>query len=186
MQHDSVSGWGVRGGRRPRETLPAARLVAADQWRVQRAPGPTVRIEGPDHGVIVFGSHEWLVPLDRTPARYGGYRRWLVCPRCGSRRQSLYVCPDPRGGVACMKCLGLRYESQHESRRQRLFRRADAIRRRLGWEPGVGRPRGSKPPRMHWSTYRKLVQEHDRLAARLLHDLSEWLDRFEALLDGGE
>jgi hypothetical protein len=39
--------------------------------------------------------------------------------------------------------------------------RADKIRVRLGWEPGILNGKGFKPKGMHWRTYRRLTDEHD-------------------------
>ena len=43
----------------------------------------------------------------------------------------------------------------------RATRRADTIRRRLGWEPGILNGNGLKPKGMHWCTFERLQGEHD-------------------------
>ena len=57
----------------------------------------------------------------------------------------------------------LAYEAQREDETDRLARRADAIRDRLGWEAGILNPDGWKPKGMHWRTFWRLKAEHDRL-----------------------
>lgn len=49
----------------------------------------------------------------------------------------------------------------------RALRRAERIRERLQWEPGIGNPPGEKPKGMTWRRYRELVDEHERLAGRV-------------------
>lgn len=66
----------------------------------------------------------------------------------------------------------------------RATRRADTIRRRLGWEPGILNDNGLKLKGMHWRTCDRLKGEHNahitlavaRMAAQL--GLTEqWLRR---------
>lgn len=39
------------------------------------------------------------------------------------------------------------------------MRRADRIRRRLGWDAGIANPSGGKPKGMHWRTFARLNVE---------------------------
>ena len=39
------------------------------------------------------------------------------------------------------------------------MRRADTIRRRLGWCAGIANPPGDKPKGMHWRTYNRLLRQ---------------------------
>ena len=101
------------------------------------------------------------VHLETTPCHLGGERHWFLCPArgCGRRVAILY------DGVifACRRCYRLAYPSQREPFHDRATRRADRIRERLGWEPGILRGRGPKPKGMHWKTFERLVAEHDAL-----------------------
>lgn len=103
--------------------------------------------------------YDYTVGLVRTGCNYGGTRRWFLCPCCGRCVAILF------GGAtfACRTCYGLAYEVQREDETDRLARRADAIRDRLGWEAGILNPDGWKPKGMHWSTFWRLKAEHDRL-----------------------
>jgi hypothetical protein len=102
---------------------------------------------------------EYLVYLNWTPCTFGGRRAWFRCPAkgCGRRVALLY------GGAifACRHCYRLVYDSQRERVPDRAIRRADAIRRRLGWPPGILNAPGWKPKGMHWSTFERLRREHD-------------------------
>ena len=77
---------------------------------------------------------------------------------CGRRVAILF------GGsvFACRHCHKLAYQCQRETDYDRAVRRADTIRRRLGWEPGILEwRRAGKPKGMHWRTFERLKAEHD-------------------------
>lgn len=101
-----------------------------------------------------------------TPCHFGGERAWFRCPAlgCGRRVAILY------GGAifACRHCHELVYPSQRETDFDRLARKADRIRERLDWEPGILNGNGWKPKGMHWRTFERLSAEHDRLVERAL------------------
>jgi hypothetical protein len=110
------------------------------------------------------GGGEWKdknypVWLDWTPCNLGGRRPWFRCPAsgCGRRMAILYG-----GGIfACRHCYRLAYPSQRETWNGRALRRADRIRARLGWVPGILNGGGLKPKSMHWRTFERLSAEHD-------------------------
>jgi hypothetical protein len=109
--------------------------------------------------------YEYGISLDRTPCNLGGMRAWFVCPgrrgdrECGRRVADLYGGPV----FACRHCYGLTYESQREDGSDRLARRADRIRKRMGWKAGIFNPNGSKPRGMHWATYARLMNRYEAL-----------------------
>ena len=107
------------------------------------------------------------------PMEYPVYLEWTDCTLvagghgsfarrkgCGRRVAILF------GGsiFACRHCHKLAYECQRETDDDRAVRRADTIRRRLGWEPGMLNPEGGKPKGMHWRTFERLKAEHDAFA----------------------
>lgn len=102
---------------------------------------------------------DYPVYLEWTPCNIGGRRVWFKCQRkgCGRRVAILY------GGSSfyCRHCHNLVYESQRESYDDRAMRRADNIRRKLGWKAGIANPAGGKPKGMHWRTYERLKSKHD-------------------------
>ena len=105
---------------------------------------------------------EYPVYLEWTGCNLGGRRAWFICPAqgCGRRVAILY------GGrlFACRHCHKLNYDSQRESLGNRAMRRADTIRDRLGWQPGIANPPGDKPKGMHWRTYLRLMNEYHAFA----------------------
>ncbi len=82
-------------------------------------------------------------------------RRWA----CGRRVALLYL--GGSGIFACRHCCQLAYACQRESADDRATRRADKIRERLGWEPGILNGEGWKPTGMHWRTFDRLKAQHD-------------------------
>lgn len=118
------------------------------------------------------GEWEWMnyaVHLAWTPCALGGMRAWWRCPGvgCGRRTAVLY------GGrvFACRQCNRLAYRSQRETEDNRATRRADTIRLRLGWEPGILNGDGGKPKGMHWRTYWRLHAQHNEALDRALAGL---------------
>lgn len=142
---------------------------------------------GPDRVILKYrqrsGGGEWQpmeypVHLEWTDCNLGGIRAWFLCPvqGCGRRVAILY------GGsvFACRHCHELNYECQRESDDDRAARRADTIRRRLGWEPGILNGSGFKPKGMHRRTYERLKAEHDAYVQRSLMGMAK---RFRLLDD---
>ena len=112
-------------------------------------------------------SGEWepmnyAVWLDRTPCPFGGRRVWWLCPVLGCGRRVAVL----HGGrvFACRQCNGLAYRSQRETDGDRAARRANTIRRKLGWEPGILNGYGDKRKGMHWRTYWRLRAQHGAAA----------------------
>lgn len=106
------------------------------------------------------------VRLDWTPCHFGGDRAWWQCPAvgCGRRVALLYS-----GAVfACRRCHDLAYRSQRESNADRSARKADKLRERLQWEPGILNGNGGKPKGMHWKTYFRLYDAHNNAAEAML------------------
>lgn len=121
------------------------------------------------------GGGEWKdekypVRIVRTPCHRGGSRAWFLCPAlgCGRRVAILY------GGAifACRHCYRLAYASSREDTGSRATRRADGLRERLGWEPGILNGDGGKPKGMHWRTFERLTAQHDVLVMRSMQAMT--------------
>jgi hypothetical protein len=123
----------------------------------------------------------YLVRWEVTTPRYGGWRYWWLCPKCGRRCATLY------GGrlFLCRVCHGLTYETaQTGDRLATIDTCLLAIRRRLGAYTGPGwsfGPLPEKPKRMHKTTYTRLWREYANLLE--LHDLYH-MTAVVALFDG--
>ena len=110
---------------------------------------------------------DYPVRLDSTQCNYGGGRYWFRCPAvgCGRRVALLYL-----GGryFACRHCYQLAYASQRGHPDDRLVRRADKIREKRGWEPGVLNGFGGEPKGMHKRTFDRLYLENLNLTDQFL------------------
>ncbi len=115
-------------------------------------------------GRLTQWHEQYHVRIVRTPCNLGGRRAWFICPAvgCGRRVAILYG-----GGIfACRRCYQLAYASSREDAGDRATRRADRLRARLGWEPGILNGEGGKPKWMRWRTFERLAAEHDQLVGR--------------------
>lgn len=114
--------------------------------------------------------HRWSLGLSWTPCNFGGERPWFICPTpgCNRRVAILYGLSD----LACRNCHSLSYRSQSETPGDRAARKANKIRRKLGWEPGFLNGPGWKPPGMHRTTFSRLSAEHDEFVRRALLEIA--------------
>lgn len=118
---------------------------------------------------------EYPVYLEWTGCNYGGQRAWFLCPATGCGRRVAKLFMGGSGIFACRHCYRLAYASQRENGDSRATRRADKIRERLGWEPGILNGRGRKPKGMHWRTFDRLSAEHDVFVGLSLAGMAERL-----------
>lgn len=121
------------------------------------------------------------VRLETTPCRYGGIRYWFRCPAvgCGRRVAILY---GAGRYFACRHCYHLAYSSQREGASDRAMRRADKLRARLGWEPGILNGEGGKPKWMRWRTYERLSEQAERFTDQSMLALAARLRGVRSLL----
>jgi hypothetical protein len=128
--------------------------------------------------------NQW-VELDQTPCPLGGSRVWFRCPAqgCGRRVALLYM--GSSDSLACRHCLQLAYASQREAPEDRAARRADRIRDRLGWEPGIVNGKRCKPKGMHLTTFERLKARHDVLISEYLTGMTERNEWLQSYAGGG-
>lgn len=139
------------------------------QWSRDGEEVASIHVRPESDRVVLIYRHresgeEWQdknypVYLDWTDCNLGGQRPWFLCPAhgCGRRVAILYS-----GSIfACRHCYQLAYPSQREARDDRAARRAERIRAKLGWEPGILNGDGWKPKGMHWNTFNRLTAQHD-------------------------
>jgi len=108
-------------------------------------------------------AYSYSIRLDKTACHFGNYRHWWLCPSCSKRVAVLYCA----GTYVCRHCLSVPYGSQLQQPIDRLFNRADAIRQRLGWQSGIAYGNQGRPKGMHFTTYYRLVNEHERVTAKI-------------------
>lgn len=120
---------------------------------------------------VRVGGGEWedvaeTVRIVRVACRFGGARPYFICPgmvngiACGRRVAKLH---GPGRYFLCRQCYRLAYASQGEGTWDRMLRRANKIKQRLGGDPGMAAPFPRKPKGMWWRTY-------DRLRERAFED----------------
>ena len=155
------------------------------KWNRDGQVAATINVGVADDRVVLDYRHRrgerpweparYSVYLDWTKCHLGGKRPWFLCPAsgCGRRVAILY------GGkiFACRRCHQLAYASQRESEIDRATRRAEKVRERLNWPPGILNGNWPKPKGMHWRTFWRLQAEHDR-------DVGAVMDRMRCLLGG--
>jgi hypothetical protein len=162
-------------------------------WRWTRPFQFEVKIEAPHGGAgdlilccqrvsqdVKWSPVQFRLQLAWTPCTYGGARPWLVCPACRGRAAILYF--DAPSKLACRRCFRLRYRSQLEGAGSRAIRRADLIRKRLIWLPGIVNGSGKKPRGMHCRTFKRLNARHDALVNAALLQMKWRLQTVDQIL----
>ncbi len=146
--------------------------IRADAWQIELGYTYTAHRQ-PEEAI------RQVVMLESTPCTLGGRRSWFRCPTCARRVAVIY-------GVgrlfACRICKGLPYASQRETDDDRATRRADRIRKQLGWMPGILNEAGVKPKGMHWATFHQLVAEHHYWVAVALAGMGKRMGLINGML----
>lgn len=170
---------GLRATRPTNEQIPSWRLTNKALYGIHDGR-QTIRavLEGPDMVVLYAGQLVQPVGLVYQPRHFGGAMRWALCPICDRRCGVLYL---HQGRFGCRHCHKVVAATQRENRRSRLFRRAAAIRRRLGWPVGLFDEEQGKPLGMRWSTYDALTAELDVVTAQALGLVEDWVGKAEKL-----
>jgi hypothetical protein len=153
-----------------REGLLTPGNAFSTQWLRDGEITASIRIFAAEKCVILSyrykQSDEWVdanysIDIEWTRCNLGGKRPWFRCPapHCTRRVAILY------GGAifACRRCYHLAYPSQRENVGDRATRKADKLRDRMCWEPGILNGEGLKPTGMHWKTYERLCSIHNEL-----------------------
>jgi hypothetical protein len=159
------------------------------QWSRHGEVVASIRVRTePDRVILTYrhrsGGEDWKagnypVYLGWTDCHFGGQRPWFLCPArgCGRLVALLYG-----GGIfACRHCHELAYPSQRENMGDRAARKADRIREKLGWEPGILNGQGGRPKGMHWSTFEHLTSNHDQLVGTAISAMESMLSRLQSL-----
>ena len=132
-----------------------------DSIQIRSAPGRVILKYRARSGDGEWYAMEYPLSIEWTDCYLGGRRPWFLCPAsgCGRRVAILF------GGAmfVCRHCHQLVYASQRERTEERASRRAEVIRDRLGWAPGILNATGEKPKGMHWTTFARLQARHDVL-----------------------
>lgn len=131
-----------------------------------------------------WASYWYPVSIEYTPCPLGGARPWFLCPAegCGRRVAILYL----DRVFACRHCHRLAYASTRETSDDRAARRADRIRGRLGWAPGILNGPGRKPKWMRWRTFVRLASRHEALVGRSMREGMARLEGLDRVMGGSD
>ena len=164
--------------------------VVSWQWTLNDNPYASIRIQGAGGQVQLLyrfrsSGTNWEdvyqpVYIEETACHLGGTRSWWLCPSCGRRVAIIY---GPGKYWACRHCYQLAYESQRENAGDRSARKADRIRKKLGWPVGILNGKGQKPKGMHLRTFERLSYRHDVLALNCLASFQQRFPSFKQAVD---
>lgn len=148
-------------------------------WTRHGTTQATISISVRERNVLLSYQQSWrgnawqrcsnTIQLTWTACNYGGHRAWWLCPSCGRRVALLY---SGQGSYACRHCFNLAHRSQRETEEDLAARRANKLRRRLGWNVGILNSPSGKPKGMHWRTFERLRASHDQHALMALTGMS--------------
>lgn len=106
-------------------------------------------------------SLEQKVMFDQTDCNYGGKRKWFLCSSCGRRCAVIYLKVKY---FFCRKCCNLTYVTQCDTKSDRLQRKANKLRMKIGVKAGASSKLPFiKPKFMHNKTFSKIMKEIVRL-----------------------
>ena len=91
------------------------------------------------------------IQITSTACHFGGHRKWLLCPLCGTRRMNLYF--NDNGYLSCRECNNLGYLSQKKNKFNRLLLNAQKLRTKIGSSYGSIE---NKPLNMQWETFNNI------------------------------
>lgn len=148
---------------KPRDRITALIQINAEEGRIVI------------HHLACEQGMKYPVFLEWTGCNLGGQRAWFLCPGQGCGRRVAILHGGNSTRFACRHCHKLAYECQRETGDDRAARRADNIRRHLGWKVGIANPVGDKPQGMHWRTFARLKSAHDAFAIAAWEGMAERL-----------
>lgn len=120
-------------------------------------------------------SHYRGIELAWAACHFGGVRPWYRCPGCG------YHCALLFHNV-CRRCAGLRYQSEYDTRLDRLRARARMVRRKLGDTSGMFSLVPGRPKKMRHATFEKLLAELEAIEIEAIAVLAPELTGMPAVM----
>lgn len=117
-----------------------------------------------DHLTVTFRKrkkHTYIIPIDKQPCNYGGFRYFFRCPLCDTRMRFLYF--GEQSVFLCRKCLNLSYDTQLMRPTRRYSHKSKKIEDLL---TSKGGSLYTKPKNMHKKRYEKLQKLHTYFEAK--------------------
>lgn len=129
--------------------------------------------------------HSYIIPIDKQPCNFGGFRYFFRCPLCQCRMRMLYL--TDKSIFLCRQCLNLSYKSQL----LRPTRRYDYMNAKITQivENQGGDTSWNKPKNMRKTTYQQLKSlqhYYEHMSHNAMNkELRTWYgDKIEPYLDG--
>lgn len=112
--------------------------------------------------------------LTWSPRNFGGAQPYFLCPEhdCGRRVAILYLSGKQ---IACRTCSNLSYESQHESKYLRSFRRTKKLRQQIGADTQPLTPLPERPRYMHQASYDQITYMVLATDLKAFHEMKAYL-----------
>jgi hypothetical protein len=128
----------------------------------------------------------YVIPIDRQPCNYGGFRYFFKCPFCQKRMRKLYLVQQSM--FLCRKCINAAYYSQRIRPTDRFALMCMDIEKYIK-SRGGNLELNEKPPRMHQKTFQKLKDRKAYYDAKSGQELYKEIRRWrgpkaERWLDG--
>lgn len=119
--------------------------------------------------------YSYLIPIEKQPCNYGGYRSFFKCPLCQKRMRFLYFAEQSL--FLCRKCLNLSYESQRLRPTMRYYYMTQKIKDSMKDKDG-NLSLYEKPFGMHKDKYEKLKSKQFYYEAKskqaITRELRKW------------
>lgn len=160
LDADFIASWGA---------FEAGRLETVE-FDGDHLPTKTLVFEMQDQGDHFRAFYEWKldddepttvrseVRVERRPCRFGGFRIFFKCPRCGRSVLRLAVL---KCGLVCAKCGRVTWKSRREQPLERVIRKVNKLGNELGcnawWEVPKSRPRHMRSKKFELLRARRLL-----------------------------
>jgi len=121
---------------------------------ISKADFSTVVTRNGENLQVIAGDLKYIIPVEKQPCQFGGFRYFLRCPGsgCNRRMRKLY---HSDGYFLCRKCLHLGYFSQRSAPAIRFSHIKSKLEKSL---KGAGGALWQKPKWMHRKTHEKLKE----------------------------
>lgn len=115
---------------------------------------------GVESFTLSFGDVTQEVELTFRPVHFGGFRVFCLCPVCYGQCAILYFYNNR---FCCKDCCNVTWQSSNNWVHERNVKKKRKLRAKMGSSSDILDPIDGKPFNMHWSTYYKLLVQHNNV-----------------------
>lgn len=171
------------GYQKPQTRWYTDEMMAVDLTAIKKSVGfkttQIVTISRRDSSIsVVFGNerknfvayrlddekYEIHFSIEKQPNTLGGFRYYLTCPKCKSRRKQLYLRWHTLG---CRKCQGLHYRTETQSYIDRQYSAVDKLYSKVekldGYRCGSFSKRKWEHHKTYWQRWDKIQERNHRI-----------------------